>query len=162
SACLMAAWGEVRRVERASRPGGLPAGRCATSGPLRGHFGWGCRCMMEAEPEHGRKWVGKRKKRKNVGQGVRERQQGGTDVSTAQLTGKRPGRRPGLPTRPRCVLDAVWAYQHLGKEAEPPTAGARVWADLARDNPGQFLVSFTALVGPGMQAARKPAPPGPS
>ncbi len=52
----------------------------------------------------------------------------------------RPGRRPGSKTSSRVKRDILWAYRNLDKpDARPPSAGAKMWAQLARTQPAHFL-----------------------
>jgi len=52
----------------------------------------------------------------------------------------RPGRRPGSKTSSRVKRDIIWAYRNLDKpDARPPSAGAKMWAQLARTQPAHFL-----------------------
>jgi hypothetical protein len=40
----------------------------------------------------------------------------------------------------------LWAYQHLDDaDANPPSAGARMWIDLARRQPGHFLDCLVSM-----------------
>ncbi|HEV3144953.1 MAG TPA: hypothetical protein VGZ47_13770, partial [Gemmataceae bacterium] len=56
------------------------------------------------------------------------------------LVGKRTGRPRGSKTKSRVKRDMQWAYCNMGKpNAEPPTAGAKMWLDLARSDQGRFL-----------------------
>jgi hypothetical protein len=56
------------------------------------------------------------------------------------LEGKRSGRPPGARSTSRVKRDILWAYRNLDKpDAKSPSAGARMWAEHARRDPGHFL-----------------------
>jgi hypothetical protein len=55
------------------------------------------------------------------------------------LEGKRTGRPRGAKTSSRVWRDLMWVYRHLNTDAKPPSPGARLWLELARNNPGEFL-----------------------
>jgi hypothetical protein len=56
------------------------------------------------------------------------------------LEGKRTGRPPGARSTSRVKRDILWVYRNLDKpDAKPPSAGARMWAEHARKDPGHFL-----------------------
>src|SRR5262245_21007884 len=70
----------------------------------------------------------------------------GVDMGLQHLEGKRTGRPTGSKTTSSVRRDMMWAYQHLDDaDAKPPSAGARMWADLARSQPSSFLSCLVSL-----------------
>lgn len=59
--------------------------------------------------------------------------------------GIRKGRPKGSKTRPLWERDLRWAQRNLGNpDAIPPTDGARYWASLAKERPGDFVAALRA------------------
>ena len=71
-------------------------------------------------------------------------------MALKDLEGKRTGRPRGARTTSRLRRDAAWAYRHLDHpDARPPSPGAKMWAQLAREEPGRFLSCVALLEGEG-------------
>jgi hypothetical protein len=67
-------------------------------------------------------------------------------MALKDLNGRRTGRPRGAKTKSRVKRDIEWAYRHLGKpDADPPTEGAKLWLDLARREPDNFLAHVVRL-----------------
>jgi hypothetical protein len=67
-------------------------------------------------------------------------------MALKDLDGRRTGRPKGSRTTSRVRRDILWAYRHLDKPgARPPSAGARLWAALAREHPARFLACVARL-----------------
>jgi hypothetical protein len=60
-------------------------------------------------------------------------------MALQDLNGKRTGRPRGAKTSSRVRRDLMWVYRNLHTDAKPPSPGARLWLELARTNPGEFL-----------------------
>jgi hypothetical protein len=61
-------------------------------------------------------------------------------VGLKHVEGKRTGRPPGARSKPRVYRDIMWAYRNLDKpDAQPSSAGAKLWLKLAREQPLRFL-----------------------
>jgi hypothetical protein len=61
-------------------------------------------------------------------------------MALKDLEGKRTGRPPGAKTTSRVKRDIAWAYRNLDNpDAKPPSTGARMWLEHARQEPGHFL-----------------------
>jgi hypothetical protein len=77
-------------------------------------------------------------------------------MALKDLDGKRTGRPKGSRTTSRVRRDILWAYRHLGKpDAKPPSAGARLWAALAREHPARFLACVARLEGQPADAGQR-------
>jgi hypothetical protein len=91
---------------------------------------------------------------------------GGSLMALKDLDGRRTGRPKGAKTTSRVRRDILWAYRNLDKpEARPPSAGAKLWAALARDEPARFLACLARLeaqpaADPRAGAARGPVAAG--
>jgi hypothetical protein len=73
------------------------------------------------------------------------------------LDGKRTGRPRGARTASRVRRDILWAYRHLDKpDAQPPSAGARLWAALAREHPARFLACVARLEATAPPEGQRP------
>jgi hypothetical protein len=88
----------------------------------------------------------------------------GATMGIKDLEGKRTGRPRGAKTTSRVRRDILWAYRNLGNpDAKPPSPGAKLWADLARQQPGQFLaclVRFETAEGQDLASEGEGAGPG--
>jgi hypothetical protein len=61
-------------------------------------------------------------------------------MALKDLNGRRTGRPRGSKSKSRVKRDMQWAYCNMDKaNAEPPTAGAKMWLDLARSDQDRFL-----------------------
>jgi len=61
-------------------------------------------------------------------------------MALEDLEGKRTGRPPGARTTSPVRRDILWAYRNLDKpDVKPPSPGAKMWLDLARQEQGRFL-----------------------
>src|SRR5262249_11515682 len=76
----------------------------------------------------------------------------GVTMGLKDVEGKRSGRPRGAKTSSRVKRDIMWAYRNLANpDAKPPSAGAMLWANLARQQPGHFLACLVQLETPGGQ-----------
>lgn len=67
-------------------------------------------------------------------------------MALKDLEGKRTGRPPGAKAVSPVRRDILWAYRNLGKpDAKPPSPGAKMWAELAREQPGRFLACVARI-----------------
>jgi hypothetical protein len=67
-------------------------------------------------------------------------------MGVEHLEGRRTGRPRGSKTTSRVRRDMMWAYHHLDDaDVKPPSAGAKMWSDLARSQPGNFLSCLVSL-----------------
>jgi hypothetical protein len=67
-------------------------------------------------------------------------------MALKDLDGRRTGRPKGSKTTSRVRRDILWAYRNLDKpDAKPPSAGAQLWAALAREQPARFLACVAKL-----------------
>ncbi len=73
------------------------------------------------------------------------------------LEGKRTGRPRGARTKSRLRRDIQWVYRNLNKpDAQPPSAGAKLWQKLAREQPAMFLECVVRVdTGPAQEAESK-------
>jgi hypothetical protein len=86
-------------------------------------------------------------------------------MALKDLDGRRTGRPQGPRTTSRVRRDIPWAYRNLDKVgAKPPSAGARLWADLARGHPARFLACVAKLEAPPPEPrpAGRSGPAGPA
>jgi hypothetical protein len=71
------------------------------------------------------------------------------------LQGKRTGRPRGSKSSSPLKRDLRWACRNLGKDVEPPTAGAKFWADMARNEPEKFVKAVAELDAANRRLADK-------
>jgi hypothetical protein len=68
------------------------------------------------------------------------------DVAIKDVDGKRTGRPRGAKSSSKVLRDIRAAYRSLDKpESKLTTAGARLWAAMAREHPAQFLACLAKL-----------------
>jgi len=73
-------------------------------------------------------------------------------MAVKDLDGKRSGRPRGVKTSSRVKRDILWAYRNLGNpDAKPPSPGAKMWAEHARQEPGHFLGCVVRMETAGEQ-----------
>jgi hypothetical protein len=77
-------------------------------------------------------------------------------MALKDLEGKRTGRPPGARTSSPVRRDILWAYKNLNKpDAKPPCPGAKMWAELARTQPGRFLACVARIEAAGQDRHRR-------
>jgi hypothetical protein len=72
-------------------------------------------------------------------------------MALEDLNGKRTGRPRGAKTSSRVRRDLMWVYRNLHTNAKPRSPGERLWLELARTNPGEFL---RCVLGADRRASR--------
>ena len=76
-------------------------------------------------------------------------------MALQDLEGKRTGRPRGAKTTSPVRKDILWAYRNLDKpDAKPPSPGARMWADLARNEPSRFLAHLARIEAARQEKSR--------
>jgi hypothetical protein len=72
------------------------------------------------------------------------------------LQGKRTGRPRGSKSSSPLKRDLRWACRNLGKDVEPPTAGAKFWSEMARNEPEKFVKAVAELDAANGPSRNKP------